>query len=340
MPLASYGVLAGRVVDQRAEGGTDSPHYQIRVRGGEADFRVAVNVLSQERPAELLYVADENFRHPVTQSLPGLQDGFTPLASQPGGMALDYIRANLFDRQQMQPEPASAPGPDNDLADKLDHFVRRAAADPAARLYAIGQRWGPETIPDKIFGFRPGNGVHDVHMNQGNSQRFGQDDGVWQDGGLLLHYPAQDQWVGIFLAFQSQVWHTDDQTGHAVTGLPAPGPAPVPGPGEPDHLVRIVAALVNPPGPAPEAETVTLLNASPQQIDLAGWSILDRAKHKMMLDGAVLAPGDSVRVPVAAPVQLGNQGGQITLLNPDGLKVDGVAYTKAQASAEGWSIVF
>jgi len=67
MPLASYGVLAGSVVDQRAEGGTDSPHYQIRVRGGEADFRVAVNVLSQEKPAELLYVADENFpspRHP------------------------------------------------------------------------------------------------------------------------------------------------------------------------------------------------------------------------------------------------------------------------------------
>jgi uncharacterized protein YukJ len=328
MPLASYGVLAGSVVDQRAEGGTDSPHYQIRVRGGDADFRVAVNVLSQEKPAELLYVADENFRHPVTQSLPGLQDGFTPLASQPGGMALDYIRANLFDRQQMQPEPASAPGPDNDLADKLDHFVRRAAADPAARLYAFGQRWGPETIPDKIFGFQPGNGVHDVHMNQGNSQRFRADDGVWQDGGLLLHYPDQDQWVGIFLAFQSQAWHTDDQTGHAVTGLP-----------EPDHIARIVAALVNPTGPAPEAETVTLLNASPQQVDLAGWSILDRAKHKMMLDGGVLAPGDSVRIQVAAPVQLGNQGGQITLLNPDALKVDGVAYTKAQA-AEGWSIVF
>jgi uncharacterized protein YukJ len=88
MALASYGVPAGSVIDQRAEGGTDSPHYQIRIRGGDADFRVAVNVLSQEKPAELLYVADENFLHPVTQNLPGLPDGFTPLASQPGGMAL------------------------------------------------------------------------------------------------------------------------------------------------------------------------------------------------------------------------------------------------------------
>src|SRR5436190_7940284 len=107
MPLTSYGVLAGSVIDQRAEGGMDSPHYQIRVRGGEAEFRVAVNVLSQETPAELLYVADENFRHPLTQSLPDLPAGFSPLASQPGGMALDFIRANLFDRQKMQPEPAS-----------------------------------------------------------------------------------------------------------------------------------------------------------------------------------------------------------------------------------------
>jgi hypothetical protein len=219
--------------------------------------------------------------------------------------------------------------------------VRRAAADPAARLYAFGQRWGPEAKPpDKIFGFLPGNGVHDIHMNQGNSQRFRHDDGVWQDGGLLLHYPAQDQWVGIFLAFQSQAWHTDDQTGHTTAGLPEPGPAPVPGPGEPDHIVRIVAALVNPPGPAPEAETVTLVNASPRQVDLTGWSILDGAKHQMMLRDGLLAPGDSLRVQVAAPVQLGNRGGLITLVNPDGLKVDGVAYTQAQTAAEGWSIVF
>jgi hypothetical protein len=30
----------------------------------------------------------------------------------------------------------------------------------------------------------------------------------------------------------------------------------------------------------------------------------------------------------------------ISLLDPDGLKVDGVAYTKAQAERKGWSLVF
>ena len=240
-------------------------------------------------------------------------------------MALDFIRANLFDRQAMRPVPATAPGPDNDLADKLDHFVERAVADPAARIYAFGQRWGPEaTTRDKVFGFLPGNGVHDIHRNQGNSQEFRRDDGVWQDGGLLLHYPSQAQWVAIFLAFQSQAWHTDDRTGHAI-------PTPEPGePGAPD----------NPTGPAPEAETVTLVNASPQVVDLTGWSILDRDKRRLVLEAGSLAAGDTIRVPLGSPVALGNQGGLITLLDPDGLKVDGVAYTKTQAEREGWSLVF
>jgi len=39
-------------------------------------------------------------------------------------------------------------------------------------------------------------------------------------------------------------------------------------------------------------------------------------------------------------VQLGNKGGIITLLNKEGLKVSGVAYTKEQADREGWTLAF
>jgi uncharacterized protein YukJ len=262
--------------------------------------------------------------------LPGLPEGFTLLPSQPGGLALDFIRANLFDQQAMRPVPSTVPGPDNDLADLLDHFVERAAADPAARLYAFGQRWGPEPgTPDKVFGFSPGNGVHDIHMNQGNSEEFRGDDGVWQDGALLLRFPTQDQWVGVFLAFQSQAWHTDDDTGHALAVEPA----------VPDRTVRIVAALVNPTGPAPELETITLLNASPRDVDLVGWSVADAQKRRMILDAGSVPAGETIRILVKPPVQLGNRGGLITLLDSSGLKVDGVAYTQTQA-AEGWTVVF
>ena len=237
--------------------------------------------------------------------------------------------------------PHTAPGPDNDLADKLAHFVERAAADPVARIYAFGERWGPEPgVPDKIFGFLPGNGVHDIHMNQGNSAEFRSDDGVWQDGGLILHFPGVDQWVAIFLAFQSQAWHTDEQTGHALTTAPGTGPEVTTAGAEPDHRLRIVAALVNPIGPAPEAETVTLINPGADPIDLSGWTLLDRQERVMALDPVLIAPGDTLRIPIRPPAQLGNRGGLLTLLDSGGLKVDGVAYTEVDAGQEGRSVVF
>jgi hypothetical protein len=109
--------------------------------------------------------------------------------------------------------------------------------------------------------------------------------------------------------------------------------------GEPDGWVKIVGALVNSVGPAPEAETVTLLNASPQDIDLSGWLIADRLKNQMMLPQQILPAGETVCIFVRPPAQLGNQGGLITLLNREGLKVDGAAYTKTQAR-EGWTVLF
>jgi len=341
MPLRSYGVLVGQVRASRAEGDTDSPHFQIHVRGGDTDFRVAVNVLSAASPSELLYLADEHVTHPLLAQLPALPDGFSTVPSSAGGIALDFIRGNLFDRTALQVMPATAPGPDNDLADRLAHFVDRAAADPDARLYAFGERWGPEDgVPDKIFGFSPGNGVHDIHMNQGNDGRFTHDDGVWQDGGLLLHFPATEQWVAIFLAFQSQKWHTDDTTGHTLPDVVDPGPGNDPAAGEPDHRLRIVGVLVNPIGPAPEQETVTVINPGIEPIDLAGWSVVDRQEHVLQLEPAVVPPGEAIRIVLRPPVQLGNRGGLLTLLDPSGLKVDGVAYTGDQVHDEGRTVVF
>ena len=333
MPLKNYGVLVGRVADRKIEAGDNSPHYQVQVVGGGNHYRIAVNVRSAQSPPDLLYIADEAFRHPLLPMLDALPDGFTVAPSGPGGVALDYIRGNLFERSAMRSLPSTAPGPDNDLSDKIDHFVTRAISDPTARIFAFGERWGPEpTTPDKVFGFSPGNGIHDIHMNQGNSGTFSRDNGVWQDGGVLLRFPEQDQWVAIFLAFQSQAWHTDDATGNPI-GDPGGG-------SEPDNKVRIIGALVNPIGPAPESEWITLLNTTPDDIDLTGWAVLDRLKQRMPLGPQILSAGETIRVPVQPPVQLGNNGGLITVVDGAGLKVDGVSYTGQQAGREGWTIVF
>ncbi len=338
MSLKHYGVLRGRAVDAKREDGQDTPHYQVHVEAAGTSFRLAVNVMSQLSPSELLFLVDENFRHPVTEKLVGLAEGFTQLPGGPGSGALDFIRSNLFNRLDMRLLPPSVPGEDNDLSDRLAHYVDRARSEPEAVVYAFGERWGPEAGKrDKIFHFALGNGVHDIHMNQGNDPTHRRDDGVWQDGGLILRFPSTDQWVGIFLAFQSQAWHTDDTTGHALEGQTGPGPAPHPA--EPDFRVRIVATLVNPIGPGPEAETVTLLNATPEMIDLAGWQLIDKAEQMQPLAGTIGAGATQV-VSILLPLALGNKGGTITLVDAAGLKVDGVAYTKDDAAAEGWTIVF
>jgi uncharacterized protein YukJ len=217
LPLQHYGVLTGSAVDLRREDGLFTPHVQVKVLAGSTAFRVAINVLSSGHPSNLLFQVDEHFRHPITSALSRLPVGFTALSSRAGDLALDYVRGGLVNRSRMRPLPPSIPGPNNDLSDAVERLIDRARNEPAAQLYAFGERWGPEVGKrDQVFGFRPGNGLHGIHMNQGNVPEFRRDDGVWQDGAVIIHFPERDQWAAIFLAFQSQSWRTDEATGHKV----------------------------------------------------------------------------------------------------------------------------
>jgi len=207
MPIRNYGVLKGRVIRGKPERRGSTPHYHILV-AAESLFHVAVGTRSAEGAPDLLYHASEDFRHPYLESLAALADGFHPLTPTRESGALDYVRGSLVRREEMRPLPVDLPGEDNDLNEKIGALVKRAKADPQARLYAFGGRWGPEPHQrDAEFGFEPGNGVHDIHMNQGNPPgRHAHDNGAWQDGALLLHYPGAGRWSALFLAFQSQRW--------------------------------------------------------------------------------------------------------------------------------------
>lgn len=210
MPIRNYGVLKGRVLRGKPERRGSTPHYQILVGAGPL-FRVAVDTRSKDGAPDLLFRSDDDFDHPLLATLAALDDGFHPLAPNRESGALDYVRGSLVRREEMRPLPVERTGPDNDLNEKIGSLVALAKADRAARLYAFGGRWGPEPQrPDAEFRFLPGNGLHDVHMNQGNpSGRHAHDNGVWQDGALFLHLPAESRWAALFLAFQSQRWHAE-----------------------------------------------------------------------------------------------------------------------------------
>jgi uncharacterized protein YukJ len=232
MPVPDYGVLKGKAVNKsRGRAGGATPHFEIHVTAAKKNYRLAVNVQSQQPPSEVLFFVDENFDWKQLPQLKRLSAGFTAL-DEKDDIALDYVRSGLFDSSAMVPLPPDVPGHDNDLEDLVEKYVDLAIARPGAMIYAFGSRFGPQKGKDKTFGFSPQLGVHDIHMNQGNSAKFRNDDGVFHDGALLVNLPQKDQWIAIFLAFQSQSLHTDDRTGHrlqaaaAAAGASPAGPAP------------------------------------------------------------------------------------------------------------------
>jgi len=328
MSLSNYGVLKGWVLD-RKHGLGDRPHYQILIVGMNNKYRASVNIRSMKFPAELMYYIEKDFKHPILDNLDKYPKGFTKLESEPGGEALDYIRANLFDMKKMRPLPHDLPGPDNDLNEKLDAFLDNACDNEQSNIYAFGQKWGPVLDKrDKHFGFQPSNGMHDLHMNQGNSHGFKGYDGVWQDGGLIVYNARRQRWSAFFLAFQSQALHTDDKYGHSIKKTPLH-----------EGVIRFSGAMINPTGNDQGRETVTLKNNGSKAIKLDGWMIADMRKNKFKLGGNIDAKSSRI-ITLPEQVQLGNRGGLITLLDKRGLKVQGISYTKEQGIQEGQTIQF
>jgi uncharacterized protein YukJ len=329
MSLSTYGVLKGRVLNRRMALGGSSRHYQIEVKEILQHSRVSVNVCSQEHPSELEVAILEPFHHPLTEELARLSPGFVPLPRKPGGLALDYIRANPARPGDFRVIPANLPGPDNDMNERLDELVKRCANTPGAFIYAFGQPWGPNPRQyDGVFHFKPEAGLHNVHMNQGNSEFFAHDDGVWQDGGLVFQFGnGPDDWVAVLLKFQSQSWHTDDRLGHRVT--PPEGP----------RGARLHSAIINGAG-QPELEMVTIRNEGHAPLDLTGWSLANWQKQLMPLPSQVVKPGEIADILLEPPFSLPNHGGVITLLDKRGRKMDGVAYTREDGRTEDAVIRF
>jgi uncharacterized protein YukJ len=206
MPIPNYSVLKGDPTAGQVSVGR-SPHYQITVQAQGGPFTVAVNIQSVDG-SEVLYVVDHAFEPPDPASLVALATGMTPLGSAPGGLALDFVRetvqgAPMVDKASMALLPTTFPAGHrhNDLHNEVVDLLNRAIADADGTLYAFGSAFADSGKVD---------GIHDIHMNQGNPRNnHGEDNGIWQDGALFVNLPAQKTWIAVFIAFQTQSWTTD-----------------------------------------------------------------------------------------------------------------------------------
>jgi uncharacterized protein YukJ len=341
----NYGVLKGKVCGYKRDSDS-SPHSELLMEINGEKFRIAINVRSSKGPSHkrlIEYLIKQDIKHPIIQEIAQLREGWTNLGSNRKA-SIDYIRSNIFRANELKPVPHLVSGPNNDLFEYVEDLINHAK-NQQATIYAFGERWGPEDNRDDYFDFIPGNGVHLIHMNQGDSSN----NSVFSDGALLVNFPSGSV-TGLFLKFQSQVWHTSEDGGKPIDGSPAVNVIDIPeeedtiepweiiAKNSPYHLAQIIAAMVKPSsGP----EFVTILNTTEQPLNLSDWKILDEDDRSDTIQSCVVESGYTAIIPLSGEgAKLSDKGGTITLLTPEGLKVDGVAYTKKDIKVKGKPVTF
>jgi len=192
-----------------------SPHYEIWVKA-DTDYRIAVNVQSVDG-SDVVALFDPGFTAPTKLDLPTRAagtPGFTALRTGSDGEGLDYLRDHLFPIDKMAEIPPEGAG--ITLANLLDGQIERAKADSQAVILACGEFF-QDAGSDQSFGFSPERGVHDIHMMQGNSGSFADDNRVNGDGALFIRY-AGGETIALFVRFTTQAIPTDDATGGPASG--------------------------------------------------------------------------------------------------------------------------
>jgi uncharacterized protein YukJ len=346
MPLKNYAVLRGDIsAFAGAEPGDNTPHFSFTLKAVGETYKVQVNVQSKVQP-HTLQVALKTYNEgegPQTffTTLKNLPVGETKLATEgtkkegSPDVEIDYIR-NLPADLQLQPEdfhpvPYQVVNATQVSLHKILTKLSKEARDnkTTAEVYAFG-----ELFP---------NGIHNIHMNQGSpgSGSFSATNGPKQDGALFIHRRVQgkDVWQGYFTYFGSQQWVTTDDGGEP-TGIPRVNPLPG---------VRIVGAVIRGfrDGDGDEQEKVIVQNraATGKAIALDGWELKDA-------QGGTYRFGERDTLPPLAQIiaafhradtahpQLGNNGGTIQLVTPDGVVAHQVTYTAAQVAPRGFVTPF
>jgi uncharacterized protein YukJ len=211
MSIQPYGIIKGTIEEFKLAGRQGQPHLHLLMDAAGAKKDVAVNVISVDQ-SEVRFAI--NNRTPANaDALAGLPAGVKHCNGN-DGFALDYIRTpglisesemTLLDVAELQP---------TSMHEAVIALVQRAISEKAT-VYAFGQLFGTPGATNPTFGFEGDAGCHDDHMNQGNPKgNHDRDNGTFQDGCILVQW-ADGTWSGLFIAFQTQSWNTDDQ-GNAV----------------------------------------------------------------------------------------------------------------------------
>ena len=177
----------------------------------------------------LYYFIDPDFSHPIVPSVLARPQGLSPVERSYAGGAIDFQRANLFNPNAMRILPPEGAG-DDGLVHRLSAMLQLAKAQDCD-VFFYGNAFAKDNPhqTDAAFGYTPDTpfGLDNVHMAQGDPRALDirlHENGVWHDGACFIWDARARRMSAIFLAFQSQAWHTNDSGDllFGATGCEAP----------------------------------------------------------------------------------------------------------------------
>jgi uncharacterized protein YukJ len=216
-----YGFVKAKIVSTPQLKSTQRPHeiqyhlhFGISVNG--APWDIAVNVGTTDADDLLKYKLAFDFRHSVLTQLGDAAAGSTDLTGTDALPAIDFQRSDFLAN--------TGAWRNSDVMDGSDQV------EPVASLQRLLLRAQQSSFDVYVFGrfYSEGNGMHDVHMNQGSKGEFihraGDDSNdhndIWQDGALLVNL-GEPEWALYVAAFDQQYLPTDD------LGNPTPDSKPI-----------------------------------------------------------------------------------------------------------------
>jgi hypothetical protein len=173
--------------------------------GSTAQWDSAINVGTNDADDLLSYKLVYDFHHEIAGTLQAAKSGFSDLTGTGKLPALDFLRSDVLSE--------TGPWRQSDVMDGS------AAAEPIASLLRLLRAAQANAYDVYVFGrkYTDGDGIHDVHMNQGSSGSFlnnGVDDhndhnDVWQDGAVVVDL-GKPELAAYFTAFTQQLVPTDN----------------------------------------------------------------------------------------------------------------------------------
>lgn len=325
---------------------TDHGHLEFTDGTANKSYEADVNIMSSDKDKRLVYWFVSNFNptQPAISKLQALSQGFSTQKGS-SSLALDFLREGFLTPSAgtLVSHDPKDPAEKGDILSYLDPILS-AAVSSKDTIYIWGSKYSDSD---------GSSGIHDIHMNQGNSGSFEDENGTYQDGGIVLE-SANGTWQGIFLAFATETEKTDssgnpdgstfaDALGGDTTSTTSTSTARSTHPTK--GTVGIEAAIVNPKGPDREAhgvgkgETVYIQNKGANGQSLKGWTIETGAGGKETL-GDVTLSAHAKRGFEVPGAPLGNKGGKILLKDAQGETVSEVNYTEKEARKEGRLVYF